>query len=92
MVLSTRATEAKDSVATVTSFFASIQGADDPDALDFTFGNPHEPALHGLTEAMRAHLDPRSADWYAYKTSERSAQEAFDQRPGAYHAHNRNAD
>ncbi|MGR0318591.1 aminotransferase class I/II-fold pyridoxal phosphate-dependent enzyme [Agromyces sp. ZXT2-3] len=76
MVLSTRATEARDSVATVTSFFASIQGADDPDALDFTFGNPHEMALSGLTHAMRAHLEPRSVDWFAYKTSERSAQEA----------------
>jgi aspartate/methionine/tyrosine aminotransferase len=77
MVLSTRAIEARNSVATVTSFFASIQGAGrDPDALDFTFGNPHELALPGLTGAMRAQLEPRSVDWFAYKTSERAAQEA----------------
>lgn len=77
MVLSTRAIDARDSVATVTSFFASIQGAGrDPDALDFTFGNPHELALPGLTGAMRAQLEPRSVDWFAYKTSERAAQEA----------------
>jgi aspartate/methionine/tyrosine aminotransferase len=77
MVLSTRAIQAKNSVATVTSFFASIQDVGrDPDALDFTFGNPHEPALTGLTSAMRAQLEPRSVDWFAYKTSERAAQEA----------------
>jgi aspartate/methionine/tyrosine aminotransferase len=77
MVLSTRAIQAKNSVATVTSFFASIQDVGrDPDALDFTFGNPREPALTGLTSAMRAQLEPRSVDWFAYKTSERAAQEA----------------
>lgn len=77
MVLSTRAIDAKASVATVTSFFASIQDvAGDPDAMDFTFGNPHEMALPGLVGAMRAQLEPRSVDWFAYKTSERAAQEA----------------
>lgn len=77
MVLSTRAIDAKTSVATVTSFFASIQDvAGDPDAMDFTFGNPHEMALPGLVGAMRAQLEPRSVDWFAYKTSERAAQEA----------------
>lgn len=77
MVLSTRAIQAKNSVATVTSFFASIQDVGRaPDALDFTFGNPHEPALTGLTGAMRAQIEPRSVDWFAYKTSERAAQEA----------------
>jgi aspartate aminotransferase len=48
----------------------------DPDALDFTFGNPHEMALPGLTDAMRAQLEPRSVDWFAYKANERPAQEA----------------
>jgi aspartate aminotransferase len=77
MVLSTRAIDAKNSVATVTSFFGSMQGAaGDPDALDFTFGNPHEMALPGLVDAMRAQLEPRSVDWFAYKSSERTAQEA----------------
>jgi aspartate/methionine/tyrosine aminotransferase len=77
MVLSTRAVQAKNSVAAVTSFLASMQDVGrDPDALDFTFGNPREPALTGLTSAMRAQLEPRSVDWFAYKTSERAAQEA----------------
>ncbi|MET0782524.1 MAG: aminotransferase class I/II-fold pyridoxal phosphate-dependent enzyme, partial [Microbacterium sp.] len=61
----------------VTAFFSRIQAVgQDPDALDFTFGNPHEMALPGLTDAMRAQLEPRTVDWYAYKSNERPAQEA----------------
>jgi aspartate aminotransferase len=74
--MSDRATRAKAAVDVVTAFFARIQAtADDPDALDFTFGNPHELALRGLTAAMQAQVEPRSVDWFAYKTSERLAQE-----------------
>jgi aspartate/methionine/tyrosine aminotransferase len=77
MTMSERAVRAKTSVDRVTGFFARIQSvAQDPDALDFTFGNPHEMALRGLTDAMRAQLEPRSVDWYAYKSNERPAQEA----------------
>lgn len=77
MVMSARAMRAKGSVEVVTAFFASIRDvAEDPDALDFTFGNPHEMALPGLTDAIRAQLEPRAVDWFAYKTSERTAQEA----------------
>ncbi|SFR90582.1 aspartate aminotransferase [Microbacterium sp. cf046] len=77
MTMSERAVRAKSSVDRVTAFFDRMQGiADDPDALDFTFGNPHEMALPGLTDAMRAQLEPRSVDWYAYKSNERPAQEA----------------
>lgn len=60
----------------VTTFFGRIQAlAGDPRALDLTFGNPHELALPGLSAAMRAQVDPQSVDWFAYKTSERGAQE-----------------
>lgn len=77
MAMSHRAVRAKSSVDRVTEFFARIQAvAQSPDALDFTFGNPHEMALPGLTDAMRAQLEPRSVDWYAYKSNERPAQEA----------------
>ncbi|GAA2032168.1 pyridoxal phosphate-dependent aminotransferase [Agromyces tropicus] len=77
MVLSSRAVASRDSIRSMTTFLAGMQAAaDDPDALDFTFGNPHEPALPGLVDAMRAQLEPRSVDWFAYKTSEREAQEA----------------
>ena len=74
MAMSERASTAKASVDRVTAFFARIQAvADDPEAMDFTFGNPHELPLAGLTDAMRAQLEPRSVDWYAYKTNERPA-------------------
>ncbi|MEU1970980.1 aminotransferase class I/II-fold pyridoxal phosphate-dependent enzyme [Microbacterium sp. NPDC019599] len=77
MVLSARATTAKASVDIVTTFLARIQElADDPDALDLTFGNPHEMPLPGLSAALKAQLEPQSVDWFAYKTSEREAQEA----------------
>lgn len=76
MAISTRATAAKAAVDVVTTFFARIQAiTDDPDALDLTFGNPHEMALPGLPAALRTHAEPRSVDWFAYKTSERPAQE-----------------
>ncbi|MHC2999027.1 aminotransferase class I/II-fold pyridoxal phosphate-dependent enzyme [Microbacterium sp. HJ5] len=78
MTMSERATRAKAAVDIVTAFFGRMQAVvDDPDALDFTFGNPHELALRGLTDAMRAQLEPRSVDWFAYKTSERVAQETI---------------
>ena len=76
MAMSARATQAKAAVDTVTTYLARMQAlVDEPDALDLTFGNPREMALPGLPAAMRAQLEPRSVDWFAYKTSERSAQE-----------------
>lgn len=73
--MSTRATQAKAAVDIVTAFFGRIQAlASDPEALDFTFGNPHETALPGLSAAIRTHAEPRSVDWFAYKTSEPEAQ------------------
>lgn len=77
MELAARARRAKDSVAEVTALFNRMQAvADDPGALDFTFGNPHEMALPGLVDAMRRQLEPRTVDWYAYKNSVRAAQDA----------------
>lgn len=75
MTISARASRAKAAVDNVTTFFGRIQAVTDPDVLDFTFGNPHELALPGLSAALRSHAVPRSVDWFAYKTSERSAQE-----------------
>jgi aspartate/methionine/tyrosine aminotransferase len=77
MAMSERAVRAKRSIDRVTSFFSGMQAlGEDPDALDFTFGNPHELALPGLTGAMRDQIEPRSVDWYAYKSNELPAQEA----------------
>ncbi|TDN92062.1 aminotransferase class I/II-fold pyridoxal phosphate-dependent enzyme [Microbacterium sp. BK668] len=77
MVMSMRATAAKASVDVVTDYLARMQALTaDPDALDMTFGNPHEFPLPALSTAIRAQIDPRSVDWFAYKTSERGAQDA----------------
>jgi len=77
MGMSERAIRARSSIEPVTAYLSKMQAlTEDPDALDFTFGNPHEMALAGLTDAMRAQLEPRSVDWYAYKANERPAQEA----------------
>ncbi|WP_426320291.1 aminotransferase class I/II-fold pyridoxal phosphate-dependent enzyme [Microbacterium sp. E-13] len=74
--MSARAVAAKAAVDVVTSFFGRIQAlADDEHALDFTFGNPHEMALPGLPAALRAQAEPRTVNWFAYKSSERPAQE-----------------
>ena len=84
MGMSTRAGQAKAAVDVVTTFFARVEAiGDDPDALDFTFGNPHEPALPGLSAALRAHAEPRTVDWFAYKTSERPAQDVVAAGLGA---------
>jgi aspartate/methionine/tyrosine aminotransferase len=77
MAMSARATRAKAAVGVVTAFFAKMQSVtDDADALDFTFGNPHEFALPGLVDALRANADPQTVDWFAYQTSQPAAQEA----------------
>ena len=34
---------------------------------DLTFGNPHEPPLPALVSALRTHIEPLAADWFAYK-------------------------
>lgn len=78
MATSARARRAKAAVDVVTGFFAKMQSvADDPDALDFTFGNPHEFALPGLTDALRTQVEPRTIDWFAYKTSVPTAQQVI---------------
>ncbi len=77
MAISSRAVAAKSAVDIVTTFLARIQAlAGDPDALDFTFGNPHEMALPGLSAALREQVEPRTVEWFAYKTSEPEAREA----------------
>lgn len=58
MTISARASRAKAAVDNVTTFFGRIQAVTDPDVLDFTFGNPHELALPGLSAALRSHAVP----------------------------------
>ncbi|MGW6128640.1 aminotransferase class I/II-fold pyridoxal phosphate-dependent enzyme [Cellulomonas sp. NPDC055163] len=77
MELSDRARAAGDAIEPVTSFFLSLRAMDgQPDVVDLTFGDPHEMPLPALVDAIRANLEPRAVDWFAYKTSLAPAQEA----------------
>jgi aspartate aminotransferase len=51
--------------------------AGEPGIADFVVGNPHEMPLAGFVSALRRHVEPRSADWFAYKMSEPAAQESI---------------
>ena len=69
---SSRAKAAAQSIQKVESFFTAYKTAikATPAVADFTFGNPHEMPLPGVVDAVKAHAEPQSVDWYAYKTNE----------------------
>jgi aspartate aminotransferase len=46
-----------------------------PEACDFVIGNPHDPVVPGLAEALARWSEPRAKDWFAYKVSEPEAQQ-----------------
>lgn len=78
MELSDRARAASAAIEPVTSFFLSLRAMGDrPDVVDLTFGDPHEMPLPALVDAIRANLEPRAEDWFAYKSSQAPAQEAI---------------
>ncbi len=47
-----------------------------PGVANFAVGNPQEMPLAGYVDALRAHLEPQGADWFAYKLSEPRSQAA----------------
>ena len=47
-----------------------------PDACDFMFGNPQEPPLRGLVEALIRHAEPRDVHWFGYQKYDQAAREA----------------
>jgi aspartate aminotransferase len=51
-------------------------GDDALEVLDFTFGDPHELAMPAYVEALRDAAVPRDDQWFAYKQSEETAQDA----------------
>lgn len=84
MELSGRARAAGEAIEPVTSFFLSLRAMDGrPGVVDLTFGDPHEMPLPGLVDAIRANVEPRAVDWFAYKTSLAPAQEAIAAGLGA---------
>ncbi|WP_043499611.1 aminotransferase class I/II-fold pyridoxal phosphate-dependent enzyme [Georgenia sp. SUBG003] len=76
MELSRRAGAAREDIRGLTDYFTSMRSMDGrPDVLDLTFGNPHEMPLEGLVAALRTSVEPRTVDWFAYKSSERAPRE-----------------
>jgi len=55
---------------------AEEAGRRDQGVLDFTFGDPHELAMPAYVDALREAAVPRDELWFAYKQSERPAQDA----------------
>jgi len=77
MSLSSRIKAADAAFAAVAHFyFGSRYGQvrSRSDISDFTFGNPHELPLPGLTAAIRERAIPHDKNWYAYKSSEAEPQ------------------
>ena len=77
-LISDRLRVAAAACESITAFVSSAiaQRAEDPRAANLLFGNPHELALPGFTEALQRRVVPQHKDWYAYQTHQRSAQEA----------------
>ena len=71
-IAAARAHAAAQSIQKVEAFFMSYKAAVErtPAVADFTFGNPQEMPLPGLVDAIKKHAEPRSVDWYAYKSNE----------------------
>jgi aspartate aminotransferase len=65
-----------ESVAPFVSFFSGPIWArfGEPGMANFAVGNPQDMPLSGYVDALRAHLEPQSPDWFAYKMSEPNAQ------------------
>jgi aspartate aminotransferase len=76
-IVSKRVHAADAAFAPVRDFYMSSRYAKerfDPEACDFTFGNPHEMPLPGIVAAIRERALPHDKDWFAYKTSEEKPQ------------------
>ncbi len=77
-LVSSRVSAADVAFAAVRDFYFTSRYAErrlTPEVCDFTFGNPHEMPLDGIVNALRDKITPRDKNWFAYKTSEQSAQE-----------------
>ncbi|WP_086996090.1 aminotransferase class I/II-fold pyridoxal phosphate-dependent enzyme [Rhizobium sullae] len=46
-----------------------------PDACDFMFGNPQEPPLRGLVDALVRHAEPQDVHWFGYQKYDAVARE-----------------
>jgi aspartate aminotransferase len=65
--------------ASITPFLGFFEGPfarlnSEPDIANFAVGNPQEMPLPDYVAALRAHIEPRDKDWFAYKLSEPRSQ------------------
>jgi aspartate aminotransferase len=72
-------TKADQLAASVAPFLAFFNGPiwarnSEPGMANFAVGNPTEMPLPAYVDALRAHLEPQSPDWFAYKLSEPKSQ------------------
>ena len=68
-------------LASITPFLGFYEGPvgavlQRPGVANFAFGNPNEMPLPGYVSALHNALEPRAADWFAYKLSEPKSQAA----------------
>ncbi len=77
MLVSDRARYTKDELNKISNFFRNYKnGAPEGHVrADLTFGNPHEMPMREVVEALKRRIEPKSVDWFAYKTSEREPRE-----------------
>lgn len=66
----------RDSIAPFLSFFNGPIWSrfGQPDIANFAVGNPQDMPMPAYVDALRAHLEPKSPDWFAYKLSEPKSQ------------------
>jgi aspartate aminotransferase len=66
----------RDSIAPFLRFFNGPIWArtNQPGVANFAVGNPQDMPLPAYVDALRAHLEPQSPDWFAYKLSEPKSQ------------------
>src|SRR5690606_16141544 len=69
-----RITATQAAMSPFLSFYAdsawSKRDPHDPATCDFVLGNPHEMPLPGFVSSLRGGVEPKNADWFAYKLSE----------------------
>ena len=66
----------RETVAPFVEFFTGPIWArnGEPGMANFAVGNPQDMPIPGYVDALRAHLEPQSPDWFAYKLSEPKSQ------------------
>jgi aspartate aminotransferase len=66
----------RETVAPFVAFFNGPIWArnGEPGMANFAVGNPQDMPIPGYVDALRAHLEPQSPDWFAYKLSEPKSQ------------------